>query len=1300
MADPDVSIKIGIDDKEALAKADALQKKLDAKLKDALKAKISTSVDQREFDEFATKFKSSVKSLQDGAKLNLGIKLDDAGQIAAFKTKVEQLRKESSADINVKFNIKQDTNAVAQVNKNLKLIREEATDLSNRISFLKFEPKVNLKEIKTLKAESDVIQKKLLALGKTGVDIKTDVSQLNNVNNSLSKIQNEIQKTKDESKKLKEALADSLKIKLSSSIDFSEFNKFANDFKSSVKDIKEGTKLNLSIKLDDAGQIAEYKKKVDQLRSETKQDINVRFNIKQDLNVFNQINQSIKSVKDEATNLSNKVSLLKFQPKVDLSDVKKLKTEAEAIQQKIIELSKTGVDIKTDVSKLNTVDQTLSKIQAEIERTNQKGVSIKDGGSLNSISDKIGGINKLLNIGFVLKFTQVGLDGIIGMVQGLGQGLLGGIDMVSKLEGNQVALEQALFNQNKKGGQDAGTARINASKQSQTISDSIVKFAAETPFSSSNIFGLATQLQNRGFDVLAGTNGGQNKITGAGNKNILNVASDLISRQVLLGKTQDEAITDFSRAISEFKSGQYMSLKTRFDIGNPDIAQGIIDAGFGEKTGISKADDLSAEALQKLSPEDIVKVFAAISSNLGAEGLSGQQALTFDGLISTLKDGLDGLTRSFFGSAKDPQSLFSQMKGAIEKAIGFLDSAEGEKFKKQLGEIGTSIGSFIEQALTPENIKAFGEGLVTFGEAVKSIFSPENIANAVSFFETIGEKFKDGGLFGVLTTSGDEYMSKSVDKSINRSTKKISDIESELKTETDPVKRQALIKNLKDETNTLNKLSKQQEEVDREANKNFGERAGDFGRGYAEFQTGIIGKGAEFILGKKNVDNFRKERNKKIGLDENASDIDAAGKNLETLDKNRKYIIENSPAYLSKNLKKTFDTLLTGDFKGETFGQGEDSTFANIIVGIGETKEKVTNFFEKDIPNSLENAKTSIKTWFTDRYDDAVKWKDDIKTNVTDFINQDWQQVLEDMAYNAGEWIRNRYEDFIRFKDDTIQRFIDLKDGAIQKFNELSDFVRITFTETIPNFIKDIPGFVEMKFKEAKDFGVAKLGELKDFGIKKIQELKDFIFGVPKTVDDEFGKAKDNGNSKLKEIKDYANDRVEDIKKFFNDIPTTLENAFKDGKKKVQDQLDSMKTAVSNFAEDAKKSISGIGDSFMKGLTGQDREAKANGGAVFAGRDYTVAEEGRELFRSNDGDWKMLSGGTQPFTPDKSGFIFPNNITEQLLTRITPNEQNNTNNYNFNNKFNLPESSDKLQGYYGANKLLSEMDKQLRGQLA
>ena len=329
-----------------------------------------------------------------------------------------------------------------------------------------------------------------------------------------------------------------------------------------------------------------------------------------------------------------------------------------------------------------------------------------------------------------------------------------------------------------------------------------------------------------------------------------------------------------------------------------------------------------------------------------------------------------------------------------------------------------------------------------------------------------------------------------------------------------------------------------------------------------------------------------------------------------------------------------------------------------------------------------------------------MKWKDDIKTNVTDFINQDWQQVLEDMAYNAGEWIRNRYEDFIKFKDDTIQRFVDLKDGAIQKFNELSDFVRITFTETIPNFIKDIPDFVEMKFKQAKDFAIAKITELKDNAYLKLEEIKTFVGSIPTKVNDEFNKAKDFANSKLEEIKTFASNKFTEIKNLVTGIPKAFEDAFEFGKNKVLQQLDKIQYYINSFVATAKKSVSDIFSSFTTGLTGADGGAKANGGTVLAGVKYTVAEEGRELFRSNDGDWKMLSGGTQPFTPDKSGFIFPNNITEQLLTRITPNEQNNTNNYNFNNKFDLPESSDKLQGYYGANKLLSEMDKQLRGQLA
>ena len=1032
-------------------------------------------------------------------------------------------------------------------------------------------------------------------------------------------------------RKLDAKLKDTLKAKISTSVDQSEFDAFATKFKASVKSLQDGAKLNLGIKLDDAGQIAAFKTKVEQLRKESGADINVRFNVKQDSNVFNQINQSIRSVKNEATDLSNKVSLLKFQPKVDLSDVKKLKTEAEAIQGKIIELSKTGIDIKTDVSKLVGVQDSLNKIQSEIERTNSKGISIKDSGSLDSINDKIGGIGKLLNLGFVLKFTQVGLDGIIGMVQGIGQGLLGGIDMVSKLEGNQVALEQALFNQNKKGGQDASTARVNASNQSQTISDAIIKFAGETPFSSSNIFGLATQLQNRGFDVLAGTNNGQNKITSAPN-NILNVASDLISRQVLLGKTQDEATMDFAKAIAEFKGGQYTSLKTRFDIGNPDITQAIIDAGFGEKTGINKTDDLSAEAIQKLSPDEIVKVFGKISENLGSQGLSGQQALTFEGLKSTVMDGLDGLIRSFFGSPKDSQSLFSQMKGALDKSISFLDSPEGNEFKKQLGEIGKSMGSFIEEALTPGNIKAFGEGLVSFGEAVKTIFSPENIQNAVSFFETVGEKFKEGGLLSVLTTNGDEYASKSVDKSINRTTGKIGDLRSQLEKETDPVKRQSLQDNISKQEGVLSKLQDQQKEVDREANKPLPERASDLGKKFLDFKDAGDKFTLETIFGKKEggqkYKDLNKNQNKGLGLGENASTSDRVEKTVQ---------------------------------------------------GSIEKEKILRKSFTEDLPTAILKVGDDFKQFFKDRYDDVGNFYNDTK---------DATQT----------WFKDRYDDLVKFKDDSIQSFVDLKDGAIQKFNELGDFVKLTFTETIPKFIEGIPGFVETKFNEAKDFGVAKLGELKDFGIKKIQELKDFIFGVPKTVDDEFGKAKDNGNSKLQELRNFANDKFNEIKNGITGIPKAFGDAFESGKNQVSYKLDQMRDFINRFASDAKQSVGGIWDSFTSGLMG--REPKASGGAVFAGGKYTVAEEGKELFGSNDGDWKLLSGGSQPFDPDKDGFIFPNEITEQLLTRIQPQAQTNNNNYNFTNKFDLPETSERVQGYYSANKLLSEMDKQLRGQLA
>jgi hypothetical protein len=363
----------------------------------------------------------------------------------------------------------------------------------------------------------------------------------------------------------------------------------------------------------------------------------------------------------------------------------------------------------------------------------------------------------------------------------------------------------------------------------------------------------------------------------------------------------------------------------------------------------------------------------------------------------------------------------------------------------------------------------------------------------------------------------------------------------------------------------------------------------------------------------------------------------------------------------------------------------------------------------------LEDTKNATQTWFTDRYNDAVNFALGVKKDVTDFINQDWQMILENMALNTGLFIYDRIQDFTNFKD-----------SAVQSFNDLAVFVFITMTETIPNFIASVPGVVEGKFNEAKDFGIAKMIELNDFiatipgwvdgkfneakdsannkllelknyGIARLQELMNFFTGVPSTADREFNNSKNNANNKLEEMKNYAKDRVKDIQNYIEGLPKVFEDSFNTAKTTVTSKIDDMRNAISSFANDAKNSVGGIFDKFAKGLSG---EGRANGGSVLAGTRYTVAEEGRELYRSNQGDWQMLAGGPQPFTPQKDGFIFPNLITEQILNRIQPNQQNTRNSYNFTNKFDLPETSEGLQGYYSANKLLSSMDKELRGQLA
>ncbi len=1083
-----------------------------------------------------------------------------------------------------------------------------------------------------------------------------------------------INKVSEFEKKVQAKLKDSLKAKISTSVDQREFDTFAKNFKSTIKKLEDGSKLNLGIKVDSAGEIPKFKKKVDDLRKQTGQDINVRFNIKQESNAFNQIIDGLKSVRSESTNLSNQVSLLKLSPKVDLSELKRLESQAEILREKLSSVNATGVSIKSDVSSLLSVQKTLESIRSDIEKSNNRSIGIKAflnstvGKELDVISDKVGGLQKLTAAGFTIKFFEVGLDGIMATLKGVQQFVSGGLGLVMGIEGNTVALEQALFNQNKKGGESPEEARKNASLQGKAIADAIVEFAAVTPFTSSNIFGLGTVLQNRGFDVMAGTNGGTTGIRGAGYNNILNVASDLIARQVLIGKTQDEATNDFARAIAEFKSGQYVSLKTRFDIGNQDIVQAIVDQGLSEKTGISKADDLTGENVAKLSNEEVIGVFGAISKNLGAEGLSEQQSLTLSGLLSTLGDNAERLLRAFFGDPKDGASLFSELKNTVTNTIKWLEGAGGDALRDNLSNFGESIGRFVEEVFTPENINSFGEAITTMVEGAAKMFAPENITNFLNFLEVAGEIFEDRGLLGLFTAKGSDVQERVLDKSIEGQKNKIGELENSYNTETDPIKKENIRTQLDKERGTLSVFEGQQTQLQEETGTDKGvfQKVGEgvvnwmLGRGELSEK---VGEGSrQFLLGKEGGE--------------------ASYEWFKSIEESwRMFFEETIPEFFNSipvKSQELWDSLTT---QAKTF--------------LDEAWNSTTEFFSNSVQSASE--------WGENQYNQLVAFKDNIVNNVFAFLNQDWSKVLEDMAFNLGFWIGERYGVFETFLTVTIPEFFNsIPTKSAEVWNNITSYIN-TKSEEIKTFITGIPGHAETEFNKMKESSSAKWNELVSYSSNKVNELILFISLIPLRSIEFFNSMKDGAIGKFNEMKDSSVNSINSIRDAIGEIPSTFNAGLDNMLAKANTIFESIKTkaqeasnAISNAGNNAKSGVTNAWDSFISGFN-EGKETRATGGAVFAGRDYQVGEEGKELFRGSDGRWDMLTGGD--FSPNRDGFIFPNNITEKLLSRVQPNNTNTTTTYNFDNTFELPSSGERQSGYYAANKLLSQFDKELRGQI-
>lgn len=211
------------------------------------------------------------------------------------------------------------------------------------------------------------------------------------------------------------------------------------------------TKLNLSIKQTEGQNLNDIEKQINKLKLLFGEPNIVRVNTQQASNAFNQINNSIKDTNSKFGDLQNQISAIKITPNIDSSQIKVLQNALEDAKKDLINLSKQGIDIKADVSKIKDLEKSLAQSTKEIKQP----IAVKITGDLarrelDAINSKLGAIKNITATGLVLKFSEIGLGSIsssLSQVANLAQNAFGsGFDIASRYETIQVGLQNSLIN--------------------------------------------------------------------------------------------------------------------------------------------------------------------------------------------------------------------------------------------------------------------------------------------------------------------------------------------------------------------------------------------------------------------------------------------------------------------------------------------------------------------------------------------------------------------------------------------------------------------------------------------------------------------------------------------------------------------------------------------------------------------------------------------------------------------------------------------------------------------------------------
>lgn len=1275
----DLKIKIGVDSetpvREGLKAFENLKAAAKAAEKD-LRVKISTSVDIKEFDKFATDIKATVKNLNDGAKINVGVKVNNAEEIPELKKKIEQLKKDTGQDFNVRFNVKQDSNAFKQIQNEIKntsslakagitvqtavkgQIAREIAAIQSQIKGLRNLTLAGITipiVISGVKAAIDGIRAVAqAAAGVIGVGFGKAVS----LENSQVALQNTLVNSTIAVNQAKQAFASGK----GTVEDYAVITKKSAD---SLFNVVEATGKAGSATKAYTGDVSLLRREIDRRKA--------------------QYEDSINNYEVEISKINENIRALERQREAELESIRvtdrRIKSQEAAIktQERLLNKQVRAAEIEFDSANnealLRFKQDEISK-QQELNNLKLQAAGLSDPTALAGNKAAQDQVKNELDI---IRTRQ-------DQITNQKDAILTNIELTQNQARIELAKNKEVLDDNKAKNEEIKNNFADRIDDQKAVIDSFqdkinaIQAQIKVDLNLKAAEAKLANLQDQIASVQASAGGGGG---GGGKTRVLDPR--VVAEIAKLNKTT---------------SGEGL-----LDPNNPDdLAK--IEAQAAEQS--KKIQELTKE-FAKSTPFNRLNIlqFAAQLQTGGFDVLAGA-----DKSGSILQAGKD--FRS--GTSNTPNILaISADLIARQQGLGFSQDKATEDVLRAIDELKSGQTTSLKARFNVGNTQLTSAARSAGVLDKVGIDTETGQASASGFSKLSGEEITKvfAGLNKVLGSQGQsERLSLSATGIISNLQDSLDEI---LLTffgdSNDP---SSLFTEVKRSLTEFNKfLSGPDGDTLREQVKDLGKAAGKFVRevftpeNIDKFGQAIkqIVKFVTEAFTDENIESFKNGASGVGGFikglfggkeeGEEEGDVKFLG-----LFGNRSKASRDSVEKINKGEGSFLDRLTVGlDGSGDVdqglafkdLGPAIGRAFSKTFTG----DEDTFKFLQKDIVDAqIAEAAKSVGDFFTvtipEKAGEGAK-----------FIGEKWEEIKK----GGQEAFQNTSNSVTEFANVTIptkfeegkvfatNKFEEIKTSGINKFNEIKQTV-IDFTNvTIPT-----------KFEEGKNFAVNKFNELKDGVNSKFNDMKDGVVNfATKTIPDEFGKVPKTITDKFDEAKNNVIGKdgfVEKLKSNFIDGFTNLKDSLigpdkpltklfefiKDLIEKIKEGTNKLNDLKNQASQKVTETQNGVGD-FVNGLN----PFRADGGPVAAGQEYIVNERGMELYA-------IKGKGPTKFVPPNDGFIIPADITSKILSGMQAKGGSVSN--TFNNNFDIKSSGKaKLDGQYAAYTFGSTFDAFLRGNL-